>query len=313
METIRVASRQSALALRQTHWVMDRLAAAHPGLSLEVVRVVTRGDRILDVPLADIGGKGLFVSEVEACLLGGRADIAVHSLKDVPTLLSEGMVLGAVPVREDPRDALISRSGLRFSELPPGARVGTSSLRRVAQLKAVRPDLTFVPLRGNIDTRLRKLETEGLDAIVLAAAGLHRMGWADRITEYLEVDVCLPAMGQGLLGIECRAADARVRSLLQPLSDPHATLAARAERALLALLDGGCQVPMAGHARVVDEGVHLTGLVASPDGREVIRAEASGADPETVARSVADALRRQGADRLLELAAAARPGAPAVR
>jgi hydroxymethylbilane synthase len=307
VEKIRVASRQSALALQQSRWVMNRLERAHPGLSCEVVPVVTRGDRILDVALSKIGGKGLFVSEVEACLARGEADIAVHSLKDVPAVLAEGMMIGAVPVREDPRDAVITRTGSSLAELPAGARVGTSSLRRVAQLKALRPDLVFEPLRGNIDTRLRKLETEGLDAIVLAAAGLHRMGWAERITEYLDVTVCLPAIGQGLLGIECRSGDDRVLALLAAIADPAATAAARAERALLAALDGGCQVPIAGYARPVAGGVALTGLVASLDGSEVLRAEDQGEDPEQVGRTVAASLRAQGADRLLETSASAAP------
>ncbi|MCL6592687.1 MAG: hydroxymethylbilane synthase [Alicyclobacillus sp.] len=309
MDKLRVATRTSALALRQTQWVLDQLHQRVPDLTFELVPVVTRGDRILDVALAKIGGKGLFVSEVEAQLLAGNADLAVHSLKDVPAELAPGLVFGSVPVRADARDALVSARGQGLAALPPGARIGTSSLRRSAQLLALRPDLQIVPLRGNIDTRLRKLENEGLDAIVLAAAGLERMGWSERITERLAPEVCLPAVGQGILALECRADNPRVQRWLAALHDPVTAAAARAERALLTALNGGCQVPLAGYAQTLpDGGVWLRGLVASLDGRWCVRAEARGSDPEAVGREVARRLREQGADRLLETTATVQPG-----
>ncbi|MCL6636804.1 MAG: hydroxymethylbilane synthase [Alicyclobacillus sp.] len=309
MNKLRVATRTSALALRQTQWVLDQLHHWVPDLAFELVPVVTRGDRILDVALAQIGGKGLFVSEVEAQLLSGKADLAVHSLKDVPAELAPGLVLGGIPVRADARDALVSARGQGLADLPPGARVGTSSLRRTAQLLLQRPDLQVVPLRGNIDTRLRKLTSEGLDAIVLAAAGLERMGWSERITERLAPEVCLPAVGQGVLALECRADDTRVLRWLEALHDPPTAAAARAERALLAALNGGCQVPLAGYAQTMPNGeVWLRGLVASADGRWCVRAEAHGMDPEAVGQEVARRLREQGADRLLETTATLQPG-----
>jgi hydroxymethylbilane synthase len=305
MRIIRVASRRSALAMRQTEWVIERLRKVAPGFDFQIIPVTTQGDRWLSVPLSQVGGKGLFVTEIEQQLQSGAADLAVHSLKDMPAELAEGLVLAGVPVREDPRDALISRSGADFDALPPGAVIGTSSLRRAAQLKAARSDLVIRPLRGNIDTRLVKLQQEDLDAIVLAAAGLHRMGWADRIHQYLPVGLCLPAAGQGLLGLECREDDTELREALQRITDPDAVLCARAERALLAALGGSCRIPLAAYAEPVEGGLHLRGLVASGDGREVVRAEAQGADPEAVGQAVAEALLRQGADRLM--AAAAEP------
>jgi hydroxymethylbilane synthase len=305
MHTMRVASRRSALALTQTKWVIERLQEFHPGLQVEIVPVVTKGDKILDVTLSKVGGKGLFVTEIEQVLLRGEADFAVHSLKDVPAELASGLALTAIPKREDPRDVLISRSGRRFAELPPRAVVGTSSLRRAAQLKACRKDLTIESVRGNIDTRLRKLDEENFDAIVLAAAGLHRMDWGDRITEYLSPDVCLPAVGQGILGIESRADDDRVNSLLSALHDPLTAKAAAAERALLRELNGGCQVPIAGYAELQADGaVWLRGMVATPDGETVLRADAVSSDAVEAGRLVARKLRSMGADRILELTAA---------
>jgi hydroxymethylbilane synthase len=305
MQTLRVASRRSALALTQTQWVIERLQEFHPGLQVEIVPVVTKGDKILDVTLSKVGGKGLFVTEIEQVLLQGEADFAVHSLKDVPAELAPGLALTAIPKREDPRDVLISRSGRRFAELAQHAVVGTSSLRRAAQLKACRKDLAIQSVRGNIDTRLRKLDEENLDAIVLAAAGLHRMGWGDRITEYLSPDVCLPAVGQGILGIESRADDDRVNSLLSALHDPLTATVAAAERTLLRELNGGCQVPIAGYAEVQGDGtVWLRGMVATPDGETVLRADAVSPDGVEAGRLVARKLRAMGADRILELTAA---------
>jgi hydroxymethylbilane synthase len=305
MQTLRVASRRSALAMTQTRWVVTQLESRYPGLRVDIVPVVTKGDRILDVSLSKVGGKGLFVSEIEACLLSGDADFAVHSLKDVPAELAEGLALTAIPEREDPRDALITKTGCSLDALPDGAVIGTSSLRRVAQLQAYRPDLRFVPIRGNIDTRLRKLEEEELDAIVLAAAGLHRMGWTDKITEYLPPHVCLPAVGQGILGIESRSADQRVNDILSSLHNGATAAVAQAERTLLQALNGGCQVPIAGYAERDDSGqVWLRGLVASPDGRTVLRAEVRDQAPDRAGLEVAERLRAQGADQLLEATAA---------
>ncbi|GMA52338.1 porphobilinogen deaminase [Alicyclobacillus contaminans] len=308
MRKLRVASRRSELAMTQTQWVLRTLQARHPNLEVEIVPVVTKGDRILDISLSKVGGKGLFVSEIEACLLSGEADFAVHSLKDVPATLAPGLQLSAIPKREDPRDALICRSATSLRALPKGAVIGTSSLRRVAQLAAHRPDLRFVPIRGNIDTRLEKLRSEGFDAIVLAAAGLHRLGWQDAITEYLSMDVCLPAVGQGILGIESRADDEQLNRLLRDIHHPPTADQAMAERTLLAKLNGGCQVPMAGYAeRHPDGRIWLRGMVASTDGRTVLRAESRHLDPQSAGELTAEALLSQGAGALLESTAADKP------
>ena len=308
MRTIRVASRQSALAMTQTKWVISQLQALDSRFTYEIIPTLTKGDKILDVALAKVGGKGLFVSELEQALASAQADFAVHSLKDVPAQLADGLILSAIPKREDARDALISRTAKRLLDLPQGARVGTSSLRRVAQLLAIRPDLQIQTLRGNIDTRLRKLEEENFDAIVLAAAGLHRMGWQSRITEYLSLDVCFPALGQGILGIECRQDDMQLRELLSRLTDVASERAAIAERSLLAALNGGCQVPIGGFAEVLaDERIRLYGMVARPDGQRVLRARAIGEDPAAVAQDVARQLREQGADEILAMIGLATP------
>jgi hydroxymethylbilane synthase len=307
MRNIVVGTRQSALATTQTNQTIRRLQSlcAEAGLpyTFSVKPIVTRGDRILDVTLSKVGGKGLFVKEIEQAMLAGEIDIAVHSMKDMPFDLPEGLTIGAVPVREDPRDCLVSRSARTIQELPAGARVGTSSLRRSAQLKALRPDLRVEPLRGNIDTRLNKLETEGLDAILLAAAGLRRMGWADRITAYLPAEQMLPAVGQGALAVECRAADAEALRLLALLNDPVTERAVRAERRFLGLLNGGCQVPIGAYAEAdsAAEGarITLTGMVAAPDGETLLRESASGTDPERVGEQVAVALLARGAGRIL--------------
>lgn len=303
---VRVASRRSALALAQTRWVIERFQTVCPDVQVEIVTVVTEGDRVLDQALSAIGGKGLFVSDIERALLEGRADFAVHSLKDVPAQLAPGLLLAATPPREDARDALLSRDRSGLAGLRPGAVVGTSSLRRAAQLRRLRPDLHIRPLRGNIDTRLRRLEAGEWDAIVLAASGLHRMGWHDRITAYLDPEVMVPAIGQGVLGIECRAADRWLREQLAALNDPATALASAAERALLLALNGGCQIPLGGHAVVFPDGtIRLRGMVASADGAVLIQSERSGRDPQAIGREVASDLIRQGADRLLAAGAAA--------
>ncbi|CAM3083434.1 hydroxymethylbilane synthase [Paenibacillus sediminis] len=313
MRTIVVGTRQSALALTQTGQVIEaltKICSAHNlPFQFEIKKIVTKGDQILDVTLSKVGGKGLFVKEIEQAMLNGEIDIAVHSMKDMPSELPEGLVNGSVPRRVDPRDALISKEGLSLENLPRGAKVGTSSLRRASQLKAYRPDLQLESIRGNIDSRLRKLETEGFDAIILAAAGLYRMGWEDKISSYVPVDVCLPAVGQGALGIECRADDQEVLHLLSLYNDQETELTVRAERRFLAVLNGGCQVPIGAYATLAqNEGSHsnqdqkviqLTGMVGLPDGTVLLKEIASGTDPEQLGEEVAHKLIAQGADRIL--------------
>lgn len=308
LRTIVVGSRQSALALTQTNQVIEALEklAEESGLAFrfEVKKIVTKGDRILDVTLSKVGGKGLFVKEIEQALLSGEIDMAVHSMKDMPSELPEGLVNGAVPLRQDARDCLISREGVDLDGLSHGAKVGTSSLRRSSQLLAYRPDLKLEWIRGNIDSRLRKLETEGFDAILLAAAGLKRMGWEDRITSYLPVEICLPAVGQGALGIECRADDTGLLELLRRYQDEDTARTVTAERSLLAALNGGCQVPIGAYAVLREDGktVSLTGLVGMPDGSVLLKETAEGTDPTELGLQVAGKLAAKGADRILEQA-----------
>lgn len=300
MRQITVGTRQSALALTQTSWVCSQLESMRPDLKINVEKIVTKGDRILDVTLSKVGGKGLFVKEIEQALFDGVIDFAVHSMKDMPAVIPDGLMIAAVPEREDPRDALITRDGRNFSELPKGARVGTSSLRRAAQLKFARPDLEIISLRGNIDTRLRKLEEEGLDAIVLAAAGLARMGWLDRVTQRLSVDICIPAVGQGALAIQCRADDRELIDLLSEMEHPPTRLAVTAERKLLARLNGGCQVPIGGYAEESQEGVLLLrGIVGNETGTTLLREFSEGADPVQLGDTVADKLLEKGASEIL--------------
>ncbi|WP_172254699.1 hydroxymethylbilane synthase [Saccharibacillus deserti] len=308
MRTIVVGTRQSTLALTQTNQVIGELErlAGDLGLAVgfEVKKIITKGDRILDVTLSKVGGKGLFVKEIEQALLDGEIDMAVHSMKDMPAVLPEGLINGAVPLRQDARDCLISREGVDLDGLPHGAKVGTSSLRRSSQLLAYRPDLKLEWIRGNIDSRLRKLESEGFDAILLAAAGLKRMGWEDRITSYIPVEICLPAVGQGALGIECRENDAELRELLARYQDADTALTVSAERSLLLSLNGGCQVPIGAYAVLGEDGatVNLTGLVGRPDGSVLLKESASGTDPEALGREVARMLADKGADGILEQA-----------
>ncbi|HHC72397.1 MAG TPA: hydroxymethylbilane synthase [Thiotrichales bacterium] len=304
--TLRIATRQSKLALWQANHVRDRLMAIHPGLEVELVTMTTKGDRILDAPLAKVGGKGLFVKELENSLLAGDTDIAVHSMKDVPMELPEGLQISVVLEREDPRDAFVCNRHASLGELPEGARVGTSSLRRRCQLAGMRPDLQILDLRGNVDTRLRKLDEGRYDAIILAAAGLRRLGWEARITETLEPETMLPAVAQGAIGIECRSDDSRVRELLAPLDHPTTHLRVRAERAFNHRLEGGCQVPIGGHAVVEHDVILLRGLVGSPDGRETVQGVISGrpGDGEELGRVLAEDLLSRGADRLLAAALA---------
>ncbi len=269
---MRIGTRGSLLALTQSGSIQRRIETLRPGVKVELTVIRTTGDRIQDVPLAKVGGKGLFVKEIEEALLAREVDLAVHSMKDVPAVLPQGLTIGVIPVREDPRDVLITRKAGGLMDLPRGALVGSSSLRRAAQVRSLRPDLRVETLRGNLDTRLRKLEEGLYDAIILAAAGLHRMGWQDRITDYLQVERFLPAVGQGALGLELRNDDGALRELLAPLHHEETADAVGAERSFLEALEGGCQVPIGGHARMREDRLELTGLVASVDGTKVLRA-----------------------------------------
>ncbi len=300
---LRIATRRSQLALWQAEHVRARLEAAHPGIRVELVPLSTQGDRILDVPLAKIGGKGLFVKELETAMLEDRADLAVHSMKDVPMDLPPELGLGAILCREDPHDALVSNRFAALEALPLGARVGTSSLRRQCQLRALRPDLQILDLRGNVNTRLAKLDEGQFDAIVLAAAGLLRLGMEARISTLLPEEQLLPAVGQGAIGIEIRSDDAALRALLSPLHDEDAAVCVRAERALNHRLQGGCQVPIAGFAELdpLRATLRLRALVGRIDGREIVRGEISGArgEAESLGATLADELLGRGAARIL--------------
>jgi hydroxymethylbilane synthase len=273
---LRLGTRKSALALAQSNWVKEEIETHWPEVDIDLIKFTTKGDKILDVPLAKVGGKGLFVKEIEDALLRKDADIAVHSLKDVPSDLPEGLEVTIFPSREDPRDALISRAKLRLEELPEGARVGTSSLRRIAQLKNVRPDLEVASLRGNIDTRLRKLDEGQYDAIILAAAGLRRLGLGKRIIQLLEPEVMLPAVGQGALGIEFRSMDTEVRQILASIHHEETSICVRAERAFLFKLEGGCQVPLGAFAQLKGETLEFEGMVGNETGTNIIRMKKQG-------------------------------------
>jgi hydroxymethylbilane synthase len=298
---LRIATRKSPLALWQAEHVRDALLAAHPGLQIELLKMTTQGDKILDSPLAKIGGKGLFVKELEQGLLEGRADIAVHSMKDVPAEFPAGLHLAVILAREDERDAFVSNTYDTLESLPHAARVGTSSLRRQCQLSARRPDLRILTLRGNVNTRLAKLDAGEYDAIILASAGLLRLNMADRITQYLDPGISLPAVGQGAIGIECREGDARIHALLAVLNDGPTAIRITAERAMNRRLEGGCQVPIAGHAVLDDGTLTLRGLVGSPDGREMVRGEVSGPqrDAEALGIKLAEDLLARGAAAIL--------------
>lgn len=298
---IRIATRKSPLALWQAEHVAARLSAAYPGIEVELVKMVTRGDRILDAPLAKVGGKGLFVKELEQGLLDGTADLAVHSMKDVPAELPERLHIAAILLREDPRDAFVSDRHGSLAALPADARIGTSSLRRQCQLKLLFPQCETVTLRGNVGTRLEKLQTEGYDAVILAAAGLIRLGLRDRITEFLAPETSLPAVGQGAIGIECRRDDARINALLERLHHPPTATCVSAERAFNQRLDGGCQVPIAGFAQLAGGRLRLRGLVARPDGSAVVRGEAEGTPDaaQVLGIGLAEDLLARGADRIL--------------
>ncbi|MEK7286425.1 MAG: hydroxymethylbilane synthase [Nitrospirota bacterium] len=305
MTALRIGARGSLLSVTQTSWVAEQIRAQ--GVSVEIKTIKTTGDKIVDVPLAKIGGKGLFVKEIEEALLSGEIDLAVHSMKDMPTKIPEGLHIGAVPKRENPYDALITRDGVLWKDLPFGARIGTASLRRQSQLKRSRPDLLFFPLRGNLDTRLKKLfsgtsaANGEMDAIVLAAAGLHRMGWKEKITEYLPAAISLPAIGQGALAIECRKDDAKVNAAIAFLNDSKSAAEIAAERALMIRLEGGCQTPIAGFALESNGEITLEGVVLSLDGtkRVHIKKTAPVACASDLGETVGEMLLAAGADVIL--------------
>ena len=301
IKTLKIASRESALALWQSRYIKAQLESIYPELEVEIVGMTTKGDQILDVPLAKIGGKGLFVKELETSMLAGTTDIAVHSMKDVPMEFPENLELAAICERENPFDAFVSNNYQNVAELPQGATVGTSSLRRHSQLAASRADLNIVPLRGNVNTRLAKLDAGEFDAIILAASGLQRLAFNDRIKSILSEVESLPAVGQGALGIECRSDDLEIKALLAPLKHAESELCVKAERAMNHRLHGGCQVPIAGYATLEGDQITLQGLVASVDGKTILKSSLSGASdkPEVLGVAVAEALLKQGAGPLL--------------
>lgn len=300
-QKLRIATRKSPLALWQAEHVAAFLRRLHPGLQVELLGMTTAGDRFLDTPLASVGGKGLFIKELEQSLLENRADLAVHSMKDVTVDLPAGLAISAILKREDPRDVLIAADGLTLATLPIGARIGTSSLRRQSQLRALRPDLRIQDLRGNLGTRLKRLDAGDYDAILLAAAGVLRLGLAERISEYLPVETLLPAIAQGAIGIETRADDPVVRDLIAPLEDPATRICIESERVISRRLYGGCQLPIAAHARLQDTELSIQALVARIDGSEILRAESRGSldIAESLASTTAADLLDRGADRIL--------------
>lgn len=299
---ITIATRGSMLALWQANHIKDSIENKHPHVSVELLKIKTTGDKILDVPLAKVGGKGLFVKEIEEALMDGRADLAVHSLKDVPTELPVGLGLSAITEREDARDALISKGRKTLDQLPDGARLGSSSLRRQCQLLKVRPDLDIVSLRGNLDTRIKKVEAGEFDAIILAAAGMRRLGWEERITECISPDILLPAIAQGALGIETRNDDNETNQIISFLNHDETSAAVRAERALLKKLEGGCQVPIAAYGELEGGTLRLRGLVGSLDGKTLITDELKGSaeESESLGVALAEKLLDQGAGEILE-------------
>ncbi|PKM12498.1 MAG: hydroxymethylbilane synthase [Gammaproteobacteria bacterium HGW-Gammaproteobacteria-3] len=299
---IRIATRKSPLALWQAEHVAERLKATFPGLQTELVKMTTKGDRILDAPLAKVGGKGLFVKELEQGMLEGRADIAVHSMKDVPVQFPDGLHLAALLNREDPTDAFVSNHYASLSDLPAHAKIGTSSLRRQCQIKEKLPEAEILSLRGNVNTRLAKLDAGEFDAVILATAGLVRLGLEHRITARLDPSESLPAVGQGAIGIECRIDDPLTNERIQALHDPDTAVCVSAERAMNARLNGGCQVPIAGFAELHRGRLSMRGLVGSPDGRVLYRAELDGSREEAqiIGRSIAQSLLDKGADKILQ-------------
>ena len=298
---IRIGTRASALALWQAEWVKSELEKKYPGMTVSLTKIKTTGDKILDVPLAQVGGKGLFVKEIEEAMLAHEIDIAVHSMKDVPTMFPDGLHLSCITKREDARDALLTRNNMKFKDLPQGATIGTSSLRRQAQLMSVRPDFKIAQLRGNVDTRLRKLKEGQFDAIILAAAGVRRLGLAGNVSEYLDTAISLPAIGQGALGIECRVDDRELNDLIAFFNHQDTRTCVTGERALLRRLEGGCQVPIACYGQMVNGKLHLIGLVGSVDGKRIIKEtiEGEAEKAEKLGVTLAEKLLKQGADVIL--------------
>ncbi len=295
-----MATRRSELALWQSEFVKNALERVRPGIEVKLLGMTTSGDRWLNAPLAEIGGKGLFIKELEGALLAGKAKIAVHSMKDVPALLSDGFSLPVIAFRDDPRDVLVSRNGEKLAELPAGARIGSSSLRRQSQVYAVRRDLDICPVRGNVNTRLSKLDSGEYDALLLASAGLKRLQLEARVTEYLDPNICLPAGGQGALGIECLSNDEALIELLSPLDEADVRACVEAERGVSAGLKADCSAPLGAHATIVDDRITLRAVLATPDGSEILRAEASGTQPDALARDVVANLAGQGGLELLQ-------------
>ena len=298
---LKIGTRGSSLAVTQSEWIKNMIQSRHPDISVELVRIKTKGDKILNSPLSKIGGKGLFVKEIEDALLRKDIDLAVHSIKDVPAEIPEGLYLPVFPEREDPRDAFISKSYASISDLPEGSSIGTGSLRRSSQILNIRPDLQIVPLRGNVDTRLKRLESGDLKAVILAAAGLNRLGLSDIITQRLPADAFLPAIGQGALGLETRQGDERTLDILSFLNHRPTELVVRAERAFLKRLEGGCQVPIAGFGIIEDRSIILKGMVAELDGGNIIRDKVRGSEdrPEELGFELAERLLSSGADKIL--------------
>ncbi|MBW2569174.1 MAG: hydroxymethylbilane synthase [Deltaproteobacteria bacterium] len=301
-KNIKIGTRGSNLALWQARWVQSTLQTIHPSFSFEIVTIKTKGDKILDVPLAKVGGKGLFVKEIEEALLDKRIDLAVHSMKDMPAEVPDGLCIGAVPERESPQDVLISQKGVLFSELSTGAGIGTSSLRRSSQLLHLRPDLKILPLRGNLGTRLKKVKAGDMDAIILAAAGVKRLGFENRITEYIDENIMLPAVGQGALCIEIRENDPVIKPLIATLDHRQTKKVVSGERAFLHRLEGGCQVPIAAHGKIENNIFTLNGLVATIDGKVIIKDTVSGSidNAESIGIQLAENLISMGAKEILE-------------
>lgn len=296
MRKIIVGTRKSNLAVTQTNWVIDQLKKAGVKNEFETEEIITRGDRILDVTLSKVGGKGLFVKEIEQAMYDNKIDFAVHSMKDMPAKLPEGLIISCIPVREDHRDAFISIDDVKLKDLPAGSIVGTSSLRRSAQILAERPDLEIKWIRGNIETRLRKLQEEDYDAIILAVSGLKRVGLNETlITEYLNEAICVPAVGQGALAIQSRENDTEINEILAKINHDYTTITVTAERTFLDLLEGGCQVPIGGYAYLEGEEIILTALVGTPDGKTILKEVVRGNDPVAVGKEAADKLIARGA------------------
>lgn len=299
MKKLVVGTRKSQLALTQTQWVIDRLKEKNPQFEFELKKITTKGDRILHVTLSKVGGKGLFVKEIEQALFDRRIDLAIHSMKDLPGELPKGLVIGAIPERESPFDGLISREGQSLEELPKGAVVGTSSLRRRAQILANRPDLKVEPVRGNINTRLEKLKNGSFDAIILAVSGLARMGWNHLLTQEISLSEMVPAVGQGALAVQCRADDHQLIECLQSIHHVETARLVQAERAFLYSFQGGCHLPIAGYAEWIDEKIRLTGFVADPDGKKIMRKSLMGQDANKLGQTLAAQFIEQGAKKLL--------------